>query len=508
MKKKFFTYKNLYLIYLLILVVMVVACVININGILKRYEEIRPEAKVESIMAELVEDAKSGEFFTVYEKPAVTAGEYEKDVDLYQAYLDEFVLEELTYRHTGGSVEADNLSYVVENDGLALAEIMFKAAGPAEQKLLILKLREWDVEYVKPLLQAKEYTLSVPDTFKVVVNGAELGEAAIAENKSGVTTYAIKDVYLKPAIQITNKDGAEVKYSFVGEKVMAEFYNYVLTLPNSLKVTVNGTETTGEALADGTVRYAIELLEKPEIVIADKFGNTTNYTGGDIPFTYRMITADEYCTVKVNGTKVEGDYWFNHPEYAALVDFTDSIPMAADYSVAVLDNNAEITVEDKNGNLIPLAEGEVVQDLTDYHIYLDAVPEEVSAEVDVLELAKQWSLFMSADVPFRNISKYLVAGSYQYDVAKKYSTSIDITFTSSHTFAEEPFTECEVKNFLWISDDCFSVDISFVKHMIVRGNQAVDDEMNDRFYFIKYDDTNDNVDNAAWKIISMKEIVD
>jgi co-chaperonin GroES (HSP10) len=43
--------------------------------------------------------------------------------------------------------------------------------------------------------------------------------------------------------------------------------------------------------------------------------------------------------------------------------------------------------------------------------------------------------------------------------------------------------------------------------MVLRTGVSVDDSMNDRFYFAKYDDTNDKVDNPTWKIVSMKEIV-
>ena len=46
----------------------------------------------------------------------------------------------------------------------------------------------------------------------------------------------------------------------------------------------------------------------------------------------------------------------------------------------------------------------------------------------------------------------------------------------------------------------------FVKHMLLRsGTQKVDDTTNDKFYFVKYDDTNDGVNNPNWKIVSMRE---
>ena len=114
---------------------------------------------------------------------------------------------------------------------------------------------------------------------------------------------------------------------------------------------------------------------------------------------------------------------------------------------------------------------------------------------------------MSNDMRFAEISKYMIKDSYQYEVARKYATGVDITFTSAHGLATPPFTEDLVTNFQWITENCFSVDISFVKHMILRSGAPVDDPMNDRFYFVKYDDTDDKKDNPQWKMVSMKEIV-
>ena len=114
---------------------------------------------------------------------------------------------------------------------------------------------------------------------------------------------------------------------------------------------------------------------------------------------------------------------------------------------------------------------------------------------------------MSNDLAFAKVKQHLIADSYQYEVAVQYATGEDITFTSAHTLGNPAFTQEEVTNFVWITDDCFSVDISFVKHMILKTGTGVDDYMNDRFYFVKYDDTEDDIDNPTWKIASMKEIV-
>ena len=43
--------------------------------------------------------------------------------------------------------------------------------------------------------------------------------------------------------------------------------------------------------------------------------------------------------------------------------------------------------------------------------------------------------------------------------------------------------------------------------ILTRNGTRVDDETNDRFYFVKWDDTDDGIDNPTWKIASMREIV-
>ena len=44
--------------------------------------------------------------------------------------------------------------------------------------------------------------------------------------------------------------------------------------------------------------------------------------------------------------------------------------------------------------------------------------------------------------------------------------------------------------------------------MVLRSGKKVDDAMNRRIFFVKYDDTDDGIDNTAWKIASMREILE
>ena len=185
----------------------------------------------------------------------------------------------------------------------------------------------------------------------------------------------------------------------------------------------------------------------------------------------------------------------------------EELPQIKEYDIAVLLKDAQISIKDEEGKEVDFDKEKQVLELSEDRNALDTIPEEIAKEVDVLGLAQSWSLFMSTDKKFSEISSYLIKDSYQYRVAVQYATGEDITFTSEHTLLDPAFTENKVGRFVWITDSSFCVDISFVKHMRLRTGKMVDDPMNDRFYFVKFDDTDDGKDNPTWKIAGMKEIV-
>jgi len=510
MKKIKLSFKKVYLIYLSVLVVAMIASLTYVNVLLHQYEDLRPERRVEQAMEMLVEDAANGNFFAKYALPEIQEGKFEEKIDVEKEYLALYVLENMSFSLKNGTHEEDELIYVVENAGTTLAEVKLKATGPGETKLAVLNVREWQIEEIKPALEPVDYTISVPLDFRVCVNDvvltAEDGE--VSDGKK--ITYTVSGVYLKPDWDITDQNGKEVSYTVDKNKVLAEFCDYTLTLPETLTVQVNGSAIRGEAQGNHRVCYTIRMPEKPEVVISDYYGNSISYEGEtEIPLTYMTILADSRYSVTVEGENIVKEAVFISPdkEYEQLSGYVENLPQVSEIDVAILKKDAEILIVDESGNPVSYEPGDVLYDFTDRKNMLEAVPGEVSAEVDILEIAQAWSLFMSNDMPFAELEKYLIADSYQYKVAKEYATGVDITFTSAHTLANPAFTEASVTNFVWITDNCFSVDVSFVKHMIVGKGKRVDDPMNDRFYFVKYDDTEDGIDNSTWKIASMKEIV-
>lgn len=506
MNKRPITFKRIYLIYLGVLAVLVAAALLYVRSLLRQYEDAQPQRQVWLAVEELAAQAADGSFLTQYDLPEVTPGQYEQGVDLRQAYLDLYQ-EDLTVSQAAGTPQGDTLEYQVERNGVVLARVGLRAEGPAVTRLAVFSMRDWAVDYIRPELEARDYTLTVPSSFSVSLNGTPLTGT---DSGSGESTYTVSGLYLPPDFSITDETGAPAHYTIRNGKVLAEYFHYTLTLPASLTVQVDGTVLTGQSQGEDRVRYEILQLNEPEVMVSDCYGNSVRYEGGDhLPLTSCTVIADSRAAVQVDGTAVPEEAVTRgpNPDYQHFADYVEDLPERCVYSVAVLREGAEVTVTDGTGAVTVLDTDQRTYDFT-VPAPLDQVPQEVSDEVDVLQVAQNWSLFMSNDLGFSKLKTYLISSSYQYEVARKYATGEDITFTSSHTLANPAFTDTAVSNFTWITDDCFSVDIRFVKHMRLRTGAAVDDPMNDRFYFVRYDDTADGVDNPTWKLASMKEILD
>lgn len=502
------TFKNIFLIYLAVLTSLILAALLYVRVLLRRYEDAQPEAHVRKAMETLAAEAAGGRLWENYSIPEVTPGKYESD--LRERYCGYYTDGALTFSRMPDHYGEDELSYAVERDGFVLAEIRLKAMGPPVTKLAILSYREWEVESVRPLLAEREYTLTLPVGLGIRVNGIEVPPGEGMADGEGMVEYRFPGFYLEPVAEVFDGEGRTASCTVKGNRLLPEIYHYSLTLPRELAVSLNGEPHRGEATGDKFVRHNIVRFEKPQIRISDHYGNVIEYDGrNELPVTYIAIAATDKHSVLVEGKPVpEQDIEMeSNPDHTALADYVKDLPQISRYRIAVLKKDAEITLRNGKNDIIPLEAGQTSYDFT-RPAGMSLVPDEVAAQVDVLKVAQMWSLFMSKDLDFEQLKPFLIQGSFQYKVALKYATGIDITFTSKHILQDPPFTDEKVTNFVWITNDCFSVDISFVKHMYLTVTEKrVDDTMNDRFYFVRYDDTKDGVDNPGWKLVGMKEII-
>lgn len=514
-KSRIFRYS--YIIYVALLAILIGAVLIHVNSVLNLYENEHPQKHLDNALTLLKSEAQSGELWKKNDVPSMEGGVFEATTDHKKEFVKKL---QGDIRFTTPSwINENECVYGVEHDGIVIAEITLRKNGPSIKKLAIINIQKYDLVSYVPVCHT--YTFEVPNDVNVdsdifiKVNGVSVTTDMGEKRPTGETLFTLADLYSKPDVEITDKSGNRSKIRLPDSKDgKIEYDNtfYTLTLPQYLFVAVNGEKITGDAAEDGRSSYRIRLASKANVTISDLYGNSVDYTGSSsVPITYYTFMTGDNCTVKVDGQKVPDTVMeiSANPEYKHFADLVTGLPRLPVYSVVVLKDNAEITITDADGKNVPFSKEETVQDLTGISsgTILESVPAEVSAEVNVIKVLEDWSLFMSCDLNFNSLSKHLIKKSYQYNVAYAYNNSIDRTFTSNHGLGTPPFVEESATNFIWLTDNCFSVDVRFVKQMIVLG-QLLPDEMNERCYFLKYDDTNDGVNNPKWKLVGMKEIVD
>lgn len=490
-----------FLAYSAVLVVLVVAASRYVYRVLSDYENAQPEYIMESLIAEMKADASSPEdFWKKYGISEVKNSEYEQHIDLKRAYLQMFSSDELNYTTKNGSYGEDELCYVIRDGKKVLVEIRLKSEGGVITKLAVFSWRNWCVRSIDPIFESSDYEITIPEEFILSVNGT-LVPLEKGEEEEGIIKYLVNGLYFPPDFKITDGTGRDAKFAIQDNKVITEYYDYTLTLPSTLAVKINGEVSAGTVLSNGNVHYDIVFSDKPEVIISDLYGNSITYEGGDLPLTYMIVIAKSSDMVKIDGMDVAADAITvtDIPEYAILSAILEDVPQKCEYNIAVLKGDSKVTYSPWETNDTILLDNQIHKhDMMDYVKALDIVPKEVSDLVDVLDVAQSWSLYMSNDFGFEEMAALMLKGTYQYEVARKYNSSVDKTLFSNHELLSPAFTDSKVENFAWITENSFSVDISFVKHMKLATGKRVEDKMNDSFYFV--------FSGGKWLLAGLKEV--
>ena len=189
-------------------------------------------------------------------------------------------------------------------------------------------------------------------------------------------------------------------------------------------------------------------------------------------------------------------------EYSEVYDKVD-LPYENHYKITNLTKKPKIKVMSGNDEI------KVTNEKSNYYgvTYFktddkDAVFEKLTnKDYDPLTFAKNWSLFLTADLPGERYGLYtltpnLVEGTALYKRAYSWATNVDITFTSMHTLDKDTFTNVKMNGFTVYNANAFSVDIYLEKNMtLVNGEKRVD-TLNDTFYYAYID--------GAYRLITMK----
>lgn len=295
------------------------------------------------------------------------------------------------------------------------------------------------------------------------------------------------------------------------EEVKAVLLNYSLSLPSSVKVTLNGEALTGSVSAEEPDKlvYNISAMGSPKLLVSDAVGNVIECKEGQkIDITRYKITVPDNFTLKIGGREISREMAAKteNPSYANVAEYCKNMPGLLIYDCDVLGSEHLIELFDAAGKAVEFeAEGNTVF-VTEQPSYSDVPPEELLSQIDPMSAAKDWSLFLTKDLEgahygFGALTKYLAEGSYLYDVAWKYATGMDITFTSNHNYPS--FADEKLSNYIRYTEDCFSCDVFFNKHMDLSSGLHVIDTMNSRFYFVN----NGTAEEPNWIIVEIKEIL-
>ena len=232
-------------------------------------------------------------------------------------------------------------------------------------------------------------------------------------------------------------------------------------------------------------------------------------------FYYDIMVPSNY-TVRVNSSKLSKNYISDsktNDDYKVFSKYMD-LPKMVNYKLDNFVSQPEIVIEDETGKKLEYEIKNHRLELSSLFRTSDTYDEAkhyLEKEIDVLDIAKKWSLFLTDDLKgerhgFNELNQYLVKGTNIYNMAYSWATSIDITFTSKHTLKDPTFTNTKISNFEMYGKKAFSCIVYLEKNMKLANGSDKVDRMHEKLYFVYYDDTNDGENNPHWKMVDMKAI--
>lgn len=227
-KKSGMTFWKGYRIYLLFLAALAVVMMIYTFSSLVRYEHSQSDYVIEKYVKQFKKDVKSGKIEERLDLPEAS-GVFEPSDIYLQKYIETLGdPKELTYRRNPSDYNTSEPVYDIMKGEDVVAQITLIGKDP---KVIfgILEIYKWEEEYVKPVatFEVSNYTICVPDAYKVTVNGVELDDTYKTGNKvsnpdfqyvqeyvdmPALVEYKLEGFMNVPEIAIYDADGNDVAF--------------------------------------------------------------------------------------------------------------------------------------------------------------------------------------------------------------------------------------------------------------------------------------------------------
>lgn len=329
-------------------------------------------------------------------------------------------------------------------------------------------------------------------------------------NIEGYMTSLIKDMKTASKVGNINKylSYNKVESKYEKNSSFEEGYKELFS-ESKLSYKKNDKESTYDIYADDTMIASVTLDSKKVrrlgILSFEEYSikEIETYSKNGI-YNIDVYVNSNY-DLYINDVKVSDDDLLSKEEikeYSEVYDKVD-LPYENHYKITNLTKKPKIKV--MNGN----NEVKVTNEKSNYYgvTYFktddkDAAFEKLTnKDYDPLTFAKNWSLFLTADLPGERYGLYtltpnLVEGTALYKRAYSWATNVDITFTSMHTLDKDTFTNVKMNGFTVYNENAFSVDIYLEKNMTLVNGEKMVDTLNDTFYYAYID--------GAYRLITMK----
>ena len=329
-------------------------------------------------------------------------------------------------------------------------------------------------------------------------------------NIEGYMTSLIKDMKTASKVGNINKYLSYNKVESKYEKASSFEEGYKeLFKESKLSYKKNDKESTYDIYADDTMIASVTLDSKKVrrlgILSFEEYSikEIETYSKNGI-YNIDVYVNSNY-DLYINDIKVSDDDLLSKEEikeYSEVYDKVD-LPYENHYKITNLTKKPKIKVMSGNDEIKVTNEKSTYYGVS-YFKTDDkdtAFAKLTNKDYDPLTFAKNWSLFLTADLPGERYGLYtltpnLVEGTALYKRAYSWATNVDITFTSMHTLDKDTFTNVKMNGFTVYNENAFSVDIYLEKNMtLVNGEKRVD-TLNDTFYYAYID--------GAYRLITMK----
>ncbi len=500
----------IYGVFVLLLCIAAAFALRYVHGVVLEYDSAQPEKTTDEFLAELKSASDESYVPADYTESYLVGNEkYNVNADRSSlAYLRSGVGDGMSVRLAGSYPEGDVLyrKYTVQRDGRALGTLTLRGVNQ-RTKLFFFTMADWSIVKFEPVVSAEFYSVKIymPGDIQAAVNGVAVSEDEI--KKDGDVPYCRIDELLKEPTVTLTENGENVDFMLRDGVVYPMRYCYTLTLPEYIKVYMNGDPKEHDGSAGEKYRYSFAEMLEPVVEVEDETGyrKTVDLSAPDVSIYEYSVTVPETYGLTVGSYEPEPTgKTVPHKDADALAEYNGfSLPASVEYGFRSLDPDAGYVIHTGNGDVEMKGYTTVITDL----FTSDALPS-LASDIDVFGICKVWSDLMTGDLEgrengFYNAAKYLVKDSSLYEYAYKWATGVDITFHWDHKILG--VKDVSVTDYIKYSDTCFSCHVYFKKELYLYFNSGMhrDDIFDNIVYFIYVDDTDDKTDNPHWAIAAM-----